>query len=78
MERLDGKTAIVTGASGIGRALAARLAVDGASVVVADLRRFDEAAAEIARETGARTVGLQVDVIGGTGHRTDLRNLGGG
>jgi NAD(P)-dependent dehydrogenase (short-subunit alcohol dehydrogenase family) len=63
MERLKGKVAIVTGAgSGIGKALATRLARDGASVVVADLKGFDTAAAEIAKATGARTLGLQVDV----------------
>jgi NAD(P)-dependent dehydrogenase (short-subunit alcohol dehydrogenase family) len=61
--RLKGKVAIVTGAgSGIGSALARRLAQDGASVVIADLEKFDTAAAQIARATGARTLGLQVDV----------------
>jgi NAD(P)-dependent dehydrogenase (short-subunit alcohol dehydrogenase family) len=61
--RLKGKVAVVTGAgSGIGKALAARLAKDGASVVVADLRSFDTAAAEIAGATGASTLGLEVDV----------------
>ena len=63
VERLKGKVAIVTGAgSGIGKALATRLAQDGASVVIADLKSFDTAAAEIAKTTGAKTLGLQVDV----------------
>ena len=61
--RLSGKVAIVTGAgSGIGKALATRLAADGASVVVADVAKFDLAAAEIAKATAARTLGLQIDV----------------
>jgi NAD(P)-dependent dehydrogenase (short-subunit alcohol dehydrogenase family) len=63
MERLKGKVAIVTGAgTGIGKALATRLAKDGAAVVVADLRNYDSAAAEIAKATGAKALGLQVDV----------------
>ena len=63
MERLKGKVAVVTGAgSGIGKALATRLATDGAAVVVADLAKYDLAAAEIAKATGARTLGLQIDV----------------
>ena len=43
MSRFEGRTAVVTGgAKGIGAATAARLASEGAQVVVAD---FDEAAA---------------------------------
>ena len=61
--RLKGKVAVVTGAgSGIGSALATRLAQDGASVVVADIRRYDTSAAAIAKATGSRTLGLEVDV----------------
>jgi len=56
------KTAIVTGAGqGIGKAMAARLAADGASVVIADVAQYDVAAAELAG-SGARTLGLRVDV----------------
>src|SRR5205085_2378101 len=44
------------------KALARRLAQDGAAVVIADLRSYDTAAAELAQTTGARTLGLQVDV----------------
>jgi NAD(P)-dependent dehydrogenase (short-subunit alcohol dehydrogenase family) len=55
---LEGKVAIVTGgAQGIGRAIADRLAADGARIVVADLKGADEAAARY--EDG---VGLTVDV----------------
>jgi NAD(P)-dependent dehydrogenase (short-subunit alcohol dehydrogenase family) len=61
--KLKDRVAIVTGAgSGIGKVLAMRLARDGASVVVADLQKHDTAAAEIARATGVRTLGLRIDV----------------
>ena len=53
--RFAGQTALVTGgANGIGAATAARLASEGAKVVVAD---FDEAAAE---ETASAIGGLAV------------------
>ncbi|NAZ75083.1 bifunctional aldolase/short-chain dehydrogenase [Kineococcus sp. T13] len=64
------RTALVTGAaSGIGRAIATRLAAEGACVVVADLdlAKAQAAAAEIAASTGAKVaadvaVGVAVDV----------------
>src|SRR5436305_5200100 len=65
--RLKGKTAIVTGGGrGIGKALAMRLAQDGASVVIADLENYDVVAAEITSATESRTLGMQVDVTSET------------
>jgi NAD(P)-dependent dehydrogenase (short-subunit alcohol dehydrogenase family) len=61
---LDGRNAVVTGgASGIGRAIAHRLADAGATVAVLDLRADGAAAVadEITRR-GRRAVGLEVDV----------------
>ena len=58
MERLEGKRTIVTGAgSGIGRAIALRLASEGARIVLADV---DEAAAEgVAAEIDAQKTLVQ-------------------
>jgi 3-hydroxybutyrate dehydrogenase len=63
--RLEGKVAIVTGAaSGIGRAMAHRFALEGAKVVVADVDqpRSEAAAAEIAAATGGQVLGIAMDV----------------
>ncbi|MEE2033093.1 SDR family NAD(P)-dependent oxidoreductase, partial [Rhodococcus chondri] len=61
---MSGRTAVVTGgASGIGEAIARRLAADGNQVAVFDLNG-DAAAATAAsiEETGGKAVGLRVDV----------------
>jgi 3-oxoacyl-[acyl-carrier protein] reductase len=62
---LEGQVALVTGASrGIGRAIAARLATEGAAVAVNYRERADEAAAVVAQiaEAGGRAVALQADI----------------
>lgn len=59
----DKVTVITGGASGVGRAIGAQLAAEGATVVLADIdqAKLDATAAEIAVE-GATVVGLTVDV----------------
>lgn len=61
MGTLEGKVALVTGAgSGIGRAIAGRLAADGASLVLGDI---DDAALErVAAEVGGRVAVGHCDV----------------
>jgi NAD(P)-dependent dehydrogenase (short-subunit alcohol dehydrogenase family) len=61
---LEGKTAIVTGgAHGLGRAIALRLADDGADVMVADLLGSDaEVVAQAIRSKGRAAASFQVDV----------------
>jgi 2-hydroxycyclohexanecarboxyl-CoA dehydrogenase len=58
---LDGRCTLVTGAaSGIGRAIAERLAEEGARVAVSDLSRPDAEAT--AADLGAPAIGIELDV----------------
>ena len=64
MDRLTGKVAIVTGAAqGIGRAIASRLADEGAKVALADIQHesAERAASEI-RSNGASAIAVALDV----------------
>ena len=65
MQKLTGKTAIVTGSSrGIGRAVAERLGADGASVVVTFHGNRDKAeeAVAVIKENGVEAIAVQLDM----------------
>jgi NAD(P)-dependent dehydrogenase (short-subunit alcohol dehydrogenase family) len=73
MRRLDGKTAVVTGAaSGIGLGMARNFAKHGMHVVLSDLpgKRLDEALANV-RGLGGRAIAAPADVS----DRTAVKNL---
>jgi len=72
MARLDGRVAIVTGgANGIGRAVAERLARDGASVVVADLAAAGDDVAAGIEQAGGSAAFVATDVT----RDDDLRRM---
>jgi 2-hydroxycyclohexanecarboxyl-CoA dehydrogenase len=65
MGKLDGKIAIITGAGqGIGRAIAEKLAAEGATVVVTDVSEATakETAEAIGGKSAGTAVGIQADV----------------
>ena len=62
MGRLNGKTAVITGAGrGIGAVMAKRMASEGANVVVTDVIETDGTVAAI-KDAGGSAIGLHVDV----------------
>jgi NAD(P)-dependent dehydrogenase (short-subunit alcohol dehydrogenase family) len=65
--RFEGRPVLVTGAgAGLGRAIALRLAAEGAPLAVVDIAAGDlEETVALARDLGVDAIGLQVDVTDG-------------
>jgi NAD(P)-dependent dehydrogenase (short-subunit alcohol dehydrogenase family) len=62
MSSLEGKAAVITGgARGIGRAIALRLADDGADIISLDIQASPETVAAV-KSKGRRAIGVQADV----------------
>jgi 2-hydroxycyclohexanecarboxyl-CoA dehydrogenase len=78
METLRGKSAFITGAgSGIGRAIARRLAADGARVVVADINLAGaEETQRSIRTNGGDALALQVDITQFEAVQAAVRRVG--
>lgn len=72
--RFQNKTAIVTGAgSGIGRAIATRLAAEGANIAIADVNvEGSKETAETVRETGREVLVSETDVTDAASVRTAI------
>jgi NAD(P)-dependent dehydrogenase (short-subunit alcohol dehydrogenase family) len=65
IRRLQDRVAIVTGAArGIGQSIAARLAMEGARVAVADIDEAvaKDSAASIAHDSGSETIAIKADI----------------
>ena len=75
MTRLDGKTAVVTGAArlgGLGHAFSKGLAKAGADVLIADVLDATESASVVAEVSGQRALGVHCDLTS----EGDIRELG--
>jgi glucose 1-dehydrogenase len=77
MKRFDGRVALITGAGqGIGRAIAVRLAQEGANIVVNDLRESDNSKETMRQlaETGCKAIFIATDVSNVTAVRAMFEN----